>query len=363
MRSYEDPAEGNGITATSSAVAGAGLDQSTNQTNTNTASITLPAQPVVPATTEFPGTGLEIAAQVEGVLQLNVNEQEGLAVASATSDYVSIEQGGPLSAGGDGITATSSAAAGANLTQTANQTNSDSKTIDRAAAPIAGEGERILNPQALDVQLEAVLQANVNSQSGASIAAARSGPVDVDSHDELSAGGDGIATTSSAVAGANLAQIANQSNSNSVAATGGFVLQGQLAGRINVNQQEGASIAAATSDYVDIEQTDLLKRGGDGITATSSAVAGRKPQPDRQPGQQQQRERHSGIARRYRHYRNRRSIYPVERRRGAGATRWSSSTSTTKMAWLSPPRARAPSTCGASMIRQPATASPPRLLR
>ena len=274
VRSYEDPSDGNGITATSTAVAGASLDQSTNQSNTNTAIITLPAQPVVPASSEFPVTGLEIAAQVEGVLQLNVNEQEGLAVANATSDYVLVEQSGPLSAGGNGITATSSAVAGSNLSQSANQSNADTKVISRADAPVAGEGEVVLNPQALDVQLEAVLQANVNSQSGASIAAASSGSVEVDSHDELSAGGDGITATSSAVAGANLAQSANQSNSNSVAATGGFVLQGQLAGQINDSEQEGAAIAAASSDYVDIEQTDLLKRGGDGITATSSAVAG-----------------------------------------------------------------------------------------
>ena len=273
VRSYEDPSQGNGITATSSAVAGANLDQTANQSNTNSASITLPALPVVPDSSEFPRTGFEIAAQIEGVLQANVNEQEGLAVATATSDYVSVEQGGPLTAGGDGITATSSAVAGANLTQTANQGNSDTKTVSRAPTPIAGEDERILHPEALDVQLEGVLQANANSQAGVSIAAASSGSVDVKSHDAISAGGNGITATSSAVAGANLAQTANQTNDNSATATGSIALQGQLVGQVNANEQEGASVAAS-SDYVNVEQTDTLKRGGDGITATSSAVAG-----------------------------------------------------------------------------------------
>ena len=179
-----------------------------------------------------------------------------------------------LSAAGNGIVATSSAVAGANLTQTANQSNTDTKTVSRAPTPAAGTDERILHPQALDVQLEGVLQANANSQAGASIAAASSGSVDVKSHDDITAGGDAITATSSAVAGANLEQTANQSNDNSATATGTVALQGQLVGQLNVSEQEGAAIAAATSDYVNVEQTDTLIRGGNGITATSSAVAG-----------------------------------------------------------------------------------------
>ncbi len=144
VRSYEDPSQGDGITAVSSAVAGASLDQTADQSNSNSATITLPPLPVVPTGSEFPVIAPQIAAQVEGVLQANVNEQEGLAVAAATSDYVSVDQDGPLSAAGNGIIATSSAVAGASLTQTASQSNTDTKTVSRAPAPVAGENERIL---------------------------------------------------------------------------------------------------------------------------------------------------------------------------------------------------------------------------
>ena len=159
------------------------------------------------------------------------------------------------------------------LTQTANQSNSDSKTIARAAETAPAEGQRTLHPIALDVQLEGVLQANLNSQSAASIAAASSGSVDVRSDDTIQAGGNGITATSSAVAAAALDQTANQSNDNSASATGTLVLQGQLVGQLNASEQEGAAIAAATSDYVSVDQGGFLKAGGDGITATSSAVA------------------------------------------------------------------------------------------
>ena len=216
---------------------------------------------------------MEVAVQLEGVLQANVNEQEGLAIAAASSDAVTVEQGGALSAGLDGVTATSSAVAAAGLTQTANQSNSDSKTIARADEAPLTEGQRMLHPTALDVQLEGVLQANASSQSAAAIAAASSGSVDVRSDDNIKAGGNGITATSSAVAAAALDQTANQSNDNSATATGTLVLQGQLVGQLNFSEQEGAAIAAATSDYVNVDQAGFLKAGGDGITATSSAVA------------------------------------------------------------------------------------------
>ena len=363
VRSFEDPSQGDGITATSSAVAGANLDQSATQSNTNSASITLPALPVVPASTEIPITGLEIAAQVEGVLQANVNEQEGLAVATATSDYVSVDQDGPLSAAGNGIVATSSAVAGANLTQTADQSNTDTKTVSRAPAPVAGADERILHPQALAVQLEGVLQANANSQAGASIAAASSGSVDVKSHDDITAGGDAITATSSAVAGANLEQTANQTNDNSATATGTVALQGQLVGQLNANEQEGAAIAAATSDYVNVEQTDTLIRGGNGITATSSAVAGANL--DQTANQSNSNSASatlggSGPADPAADWAKPRSRFAML---GSKRSSLGSSTSMTRMAWRSPRPARAPLMCGALMTRRRATASPPRLRR
>ena len=71
-----------------------------------------------------------------------------------------------MSAGGNGDTATSSAVAAANLTQTADQSNVDSKTIARAEETPPAEGEQTVHPTALDVQLEGVLQANISSQSG-----------------------------------------------------------------------------------------------------------------------------------------------------------------------------------------------------
>ena len=87
------------------------------------------------------------------------------------------------------------------------------------------------------------------------------------------AAGDGINATSSAVATAGLSQTANQSNASTVDATGALALQGQLVGQVNWNEQEGAAIATAVSDYVDVDQNGYLTAGGDGITATSSAVA------------------------------------------------------------------------------------------
>ena len=67
------------------------------------------------------------AIQAQLVAQLNVNAQEGLATASATSDYVEVRSEDPTA--GDGITATSSAVGVATLTQTANQSNDNSATI------------------------------------------------------------------------------------------------------------------------------------------------------------------------------------------------------------------------------------------
>ena len=277
VRSTDDPSQGNGIMATSSAVAGANLSQTATQSNTNSATTTLPPLGVADNSTVvlLPE---QFALQLEGVLQVNANLQDGAAIAVASSDYVTVEQGGPLSAGIDGIDATSSAVAGATLSQSATQNNSDTKTIARATdGPAPGTDQFSVQPETIALQLEGVLQINASEQNGLAVAAADSGSVDVNSHDDLYTGGNGgngITATSSAVAGASLDQSVNQSNTNTEDATGTAILQLQLVGQANFSEQNGASIATATSDYVNVDQSGYLSSDGNGITATSSAVAG-----------------------------------------------------------------------------------------
>ena len=117
----------------------------------------------------------------------------------------------------------------------------------------------------------------------------------VKSEGDLTAGGDGITATSSAVAVADLTQSLSQNNSNSVAAVGTFIGGGlqreqldglgggqdQIVIQANLNAgfeeedpgQEAIASATATSGSVYVEQDGTLVRGGNGITATSSAVA------------------------------------------------------------------------------------------
>ena len=290
----EDPAAGDGITATSSAVAAATLTQTADQTNDNSATITLPPLQVIPDDVKRPIL-FETAEQAELVLQTNVNQQEGAVSADATSGSVTVENGF-INVSGDGVTATSSAVAVATLDQTATQANTDTKTIDRAAGATPGEGETTI-PVETDVsQDELVDQENFNEQAGAADASATSDSVLVRSEGDLSAGGDGIIATSSAVAVADLSQSVTQDNSNSVAATGtdlGFGLgveqalievdggQDQSVSQTNLNVgdeeddpgQEAAAYATATSGSVYVQQDGNLTRGGNGITATSSAVA------------------------------------------------------------------------------------------
>ena len=144
-------------------------------------------------------------------------------------------------------------------------------------------------------------------------AAATSDYVNVDQNGLLNASGDGIDATSSAVAAAGLNQTANQSNSNSATATlelpdqflevvlpggdpkdlrrifavGPAGAQAQLVGQLNINDQDGAAIAAASSSYVEVRSDVDPSVSGDGITATSSAVAGASSRSDRQPKQLQ----------------------------------------------------------------------------
>ena len=63
--------------------------------------------------------------QLEGVLQANLNLQAGVATAEAEFGPVTVEQEGPLTAGLDGIDATSEAVAIADFEQEADQSNDD----------------------------------------------------------------------------------------------------------------------------------------------------------------------------------------------------------------------------------------------
>ena len=260
----KDPTVGSGIIAESNAAASATLDQTVEQENTNSASITLPPLTVIDPQDEQVLPDLEIAAQLEGVLQVNASLQAAEADATATSGNVSVDQSGSLSSGVDGIVAQSNAAASAELDQSATQTNSDSKTISRA--PNDTEGTTF-QPVTIDAQLEAVLQANVNLQFAGADAEATSGAVYVTSAGELEAADHGINAQSNAAASADLDQSADQENNNEVTADGTLVLQGQLLGQVNLNVQGAVADADATSGPVTVEQDGVLNVGGDGITA------------------------------------------------------------------------------------------------
>ena len=111
----------------STAVAKAELNQDIDQSNENEASIVLPelspeAAAPSPNTIVLP---TEEADQFEGVLQANLSLQAAAAFATAEFGDVDVEQGGQLTAGLDGIDASSEAIAKADLEQEAEQKNED----------------------------------------------------------------------------------------------------------------------------------------------------------------------------------------------------------------------------------------------
>ena len=124
-----------------------------------------------------------------------------------------------------------------------------------------------------------MIQANLNEQEAAAIAAAHSDPVTVLSSDKLQAVGNGITAISKASAVAALSQSVAQGNTNSMAATGTEIIeeeeqepgQDQIVIQANLSGQRAAAIAAASSDYVYVDQSGTLKAGLDGITARSEA--------------------------------------------------------------------------------------------
>ena len=314
VRSFQDPSDGNGIIAESNANATAALSQAVTQTNSNSANVTLPPFAVV--TYEENETWLtrpDRVEQFETVVQANVSVQNGAAIALATSDYVEVDQSGSLKAGLDGITARSAANAVAALGQTATQTNTESKVVDRAEAPEEPNGDAqgpLQNGAIVNQTQQFILQANVSLQHGSAVAVADSDYVEVGSLDSLSAGGNGIIAESNATATAALSQNAVQTNTNSLEATGTDINQAQGGAtggfaflteeglgetallpeqsldevsldflrrfgviQANINVQDGEAIAKAFSDYVEVEQSGTLHAGLDGITARSAATA------------------------------------------------------------------------------------------
>ena len=231
--------------------------------------------------------GLDLSLQGQLVGQLNISGQGGLAIATALSDPVTVNQSGYLDAGASGIIATSSAVAKAPVIQTVSQANDNSATAtfngNQATITADADGDVILSEpvsviglaqveeagpgieqiDAVDVALQGQLvgQVNFNVQRGASIATAISDDVTVIQSGELTAlNGDGIVATSSAVATAPVVQTATQSNTNSAEATFG----GNQAG---VDADAGGNVIAASEPRETDPNLVEVERGFDpGIT-------------------------------------------------------------------------------------------------
>ena len=243
VTSGADPAGGDGINATSSAQSVAAVVQTLGteteegyepgQSNLNTAAINVP---------EYSDpSGL----QLQGALQVNLSVQAGLAVSTAFADEVKVDQFGPLTAGGDGIVASSSAGALAVVDQSAYQSNENNLEADQIK------------------QGQLVGQFNISAQLGAAIAVAISDEVKVTQYGDLQAAGDGINASSAAGASAKVKQYADQSNENN----DGQPAQG------NFSLQEGLAVGLAVSDEVKVKQQGDLTAGGTGIKAISVAKA------------------------------------------------------------------------------------------
>ena len=248
-------ADGDGINAESDAKAYAGTENTVDQNNINALS----------GSTD----SLSLILQTQFGLQANVNLDAGVATATALADHVTVDHTGSVKAGEDGIKAISSAEAGAQVAQTANQKNENDLDADGALA----------------LQIQGMIQANVNVQEGLAVSTAVAEDVTVTQDGEVAAGEDGIKAISSADAKALVTQTANQTNDNSAtiglvpaegdlgSAIGGIIgdvalpgeipvsglaagIQVQLAAQINANVQGGAAIATAVSDDVVVNSSD-----------------------------------------------------------------------------------------------------------
>ena len=241
-----------GITAISSAVATAQLGQTANQHNDSATTVSGP---------DVANGKVSLFAELG---QSNENEQEGVAIAAAVSDYVSVEKNGDLASGDGGIIAQSKAVAIASIDQQADQENSASQSASLESGTITEE--------------QSVEQTNRNEQEGLAVATAESDYVSVNNYgDVLNANSDGIDAESTAVAVATVTQEANQTNSASqngtTTAAPSTVSLSQSLNQANFNEQEGIAIAVASADDVKVTSQGFVDPPGDGIHAESSAVA------------------------------------------------------------------------------------------
>ena len=202
-------AKADGIVAQSGAKSIAALDQSATQTNTNGAAATLNTANITILDTTLAGS---LGEQDQGIEQLNTNLQGGAAFALSDADGVDVYSD-KVSAGGVGITASSSANSSANLGQSVNQTNRNSAAISFPPVGVQTPNNTT-NPLEVGIQSEEVEQVNLNAQLGVSAATSFSDYVNVQAG-EVAAGDDGIVAASNAVSNAELSQSADQKNEDS----------------------------------------------------------------------------------------------------------------------------------------------------
>ena len=264
----------SGIDAEFEAIAAAELEQSAEQSNSNSQVV---ARPLVPTPLLVNGE-LEVEQSQEDIDQDNENQQEGVADAYASSEYVTVESAGSLNAGVDGIDADSRAQATADLDQTVDQENENSQTA--TGTEIEEQEQEEISQENINAEWNEWSGEWEPGQEGYAYATAEAGYVEVTQNGPLSAAtGTGIEASSEAVAVAELQQSADQDNSNAQLAIlepGEEVEADQEQDEIdqeNVSVQYGEAIADAELGDVSVYQIGGLSSGADGIDAESSALA------------------------------------------------------------------------------------------
>ncbi|HUS96860.1 MAG TPA: hypothetical protein VMX97_08995, partial [Hyphomicrobiaceae bacterium] len=281
VKAWNDPAGGNGIIAKSVAKAEAAVVQSAEQTNTNSAEMTIEAPQFVisedgetPPEPTFKALDSKIppavvAFQDQGLLKpekdkdgeagtLNSDERRpaigqsnesrqsaggdlvtqfeepgegpGGAFALAVADDVFVAQAGVLEAGKSGIIAESLAKAAAPVAQSVAQSNKNSAVLTyegaqididlQVEAPVA-TATSVRDDIQVGEQTQTVAQDNLSDQSAAAEANAQADDVTAKQWGTMTVGGDGIVARSAAQAEAGVMQDASQSNENSADATFG----------------------------------------------------------------------------------------------------------------------------------------------
>jgi uncharacterized protein with beta-barrel porin domain len=238
-------AGGDGIAATSSAAATVNQHQVVSQTND---------ADIVQAAQVDTGSATDTAT----VEQSSSNSQ--LATAEAIAGDVAIENSGDIVAGGNGIVASSSAAATIVQNQEVDQTNV-------AHLVQAGQADVGNATNTTDVA-----ETNSNSQTGT--AGATAGDVTIRNTGDIVVGGDGIVATSSAAATLDQHQVAFQTNEADLvlaaqASTGDATDDAEV-DQFNSNSQLG--VAGATAGDVAIDHAGDIVAGGRGLAAQSVAT-------------------------------------------------------------------------------------------